>query len=114
MCFGMVPMPSYAMIIMVGSLESTHLDLKHNVSLWAEKKYIEQSKTNFSQISIIFLILPKNCVVLSIKMIKVKYQVMLSFQKKLMWFYTTMCLCNFQCGGIDVNIIMMRTYWHEL
>ncbi|KAG5305557.1 LKHA4 hydrolase, partial [Acromyrmex insinuator] len=59
MCFEMFPMPSYAMIIMVGSLE--HLDLQHNVSLWAEKKYIEQSKSCFANFHHILTIAKELC-----------------------------------------------------
>ncbi|KAG5348034.1 LKHA4 hydrolase, partial [Acromyrmex charruanus] len=61
MCFEMIPMPSYAMIIMVGSLETIHLDLQHNVSLWAEKKYIEQSKSCFANFHHILTIAKELC-----------------------------------------------------
>ncbi|XP_011061645.1 PREDICTED: leukotriene A-4 hydrolase-like [Acromyrmex echinatior] len=61
MCFEMFPMPSYAMIIMVGSLETIHLDLQHNVSLWAEKKYIEQSKSCFANFHHILTIAKELC-----------------------------------------------------
>ena len=57
----MFPMPSYAMIIMVGSLETIHLDLQHNVSLWAEKKYIEQSKSCFANFHHILTIAKELC-----------------------------------------------------
>ncbi|XP_011061643.1 PREDICTED: leukotriene A-4 hydrolase-like [Acromyrmex echinatior] len=55
------PMPAYAMIIVVGSLETIHLDLQHNVSLWAEKKYIEQSKSCFANFHHILTIAKELC-----------------------------------------------------
>ncbi|KAG5324424.1 LKHA4 hydrolase, partial [Acromyrmex heyeri] len=53
------PMPAYAMIIVVGSLEI--VELHHNVNLWAEKKYIEQSKTYFAKFHHIFTIAKELC-----------------------------------------------------
>jgi len=56
-------MPSYAMIIMIGSLERMYLEdnLWYDVSLWAEKKYIEQSKTTFANFHHILNIAKELC-----------------------------------------------------
>ncbi|KYN28310.1 Dipeptidase 1 [Trachymyrmex cornetzi] len=46
--------PSYAMVIMVGSLEKKKI-LQSNVTVWAEKKYIEKSITAMANIDKILL-----------------------------------------------------------
>ncbi|KYQ56564.1 Leukotriene A-4 hydrolase, partial [Trachymyrmex zeteki] len=48
--FETIPMPSYAMIIIVGSLKDIQYASEDNVTLWAENKFIEQSKIMVSNI----------------------------------------------------------------
>ncbi|KYN35576.1 Leukotriene A-4 hydrolase, partial [Trachymyrmex septentrionalis] len=61
--FEKFPVPSYAMIIMVGSLERIliYINLKRTVNLWIEKKYIEQSTTAFINFRHIFNIAKEYC-----------------------------------------------------
>ena len=91
------------MIIIVGSLESIYLDLNHNVSLWAEKKYIEQSKTSFANFHYILTIAKDLCGSLYRGRSVGKVSTIAHIPKKIDVEFTTMYLCSSQYVGIDIN-----------